>query len=100
MWVNGFGPFMTNGELKEPTGSSLPIESDSDMVVLFNLDQLNDNRPEWLRGNAWERGQIPESTDGLNNHMVNREERDRLRAAVGSVRNGPSFISTSGSAQY
>ena len=100
MWVNGFGPFMTNGELKEATGSSLATKSDSETVMLFNLDRLNDNHLKWLRGNAWGRGQIPESTDGLNNHMVNREERDRLRAAVGSVRNGPSFISISGSAQY
>ena len=32
--------------------------------------------------------------------MVNSEERNRLWVAIGSVRNGPSFISTSGSTQY
>ena len=91
---------MTNGEIREATGSYSATESDSETVVLFNLDRLNDNRLEWLCGNAWERGQILKSTDGLNNHMVNSEERNRLRVAVGSVRNGPSFISTSGSTQY
>nr|POE90949.1 hypothetical protein CFP56_05321 [Quercus suber] len=100
MWVNGIGPFFTNGELREATGSSSATESDSEMVVLFNLDRLNDNHPEWLRGNAWERGQIPESPDRLNNPMVNREERDRLQAVVGNVQSGPSSISASGSAQY
>ena len=91
---------MTNGEIREATGSYSATESDSETVVLFNLDRLNDNRPKWLCGNAWERDQIPESTNGLNNHMVNSEERDRLRVAVGSVKNGPSFISISGSTQY
>ena len=32
--------------------------------------------------------------------MFNREERVRVQAAVGSVRNGPSFIHADGSAQY
>ena len=91
---------MTNGEIREATGSYSATESDSETVVLFNLDRLNDNRPKWLCGNAWERDQIPESTNGLNNHMVNSEERDRLRVAVRSVKNGPSFISISGSTQY
>nr|POE67631.1 hypothetical protein CFP56_26854 [Quercus suber] len=100
IWVNGTGPFVTNGELREVTGSSSATESDSETVVLFNLDRLNDNRPEWLRGNAWERGQIPESPNRLNNPVVNREERDGLQAAVGNVQSGPSSISASGSTQY
>nr|POF25750.1 hypothetical protein CFP56_56168 [Quercus suber] len=100
MWVNGIGPFLMNGELREATGSYLAIETDSETVVLFNLDRRNDNRPKWLRGDAWERGQIPESLDGLNNPVVNREERDRLRVAVRNMQRGPSSISASGSAQY
>ena len=88
---------MTNGEIREATGSYSATKSDSETVMLFNLDRLNDNSLEWLCGNAWERGQILKSTDGLNNHMVNSEERNRLRVAVGSVRNGPSFIHAGGS---
>ena len=97
MWVNGIGLSLTNGELREATGSSSATESDSETVVLFNLDRHNDNRPEWLRGIAQERGQIPESPDGLNNPVFNREERVRVRVVVGSVRNGPSFIHAGGS---
>ncbi|KAK9985960.1 hypothetical protein SO802_030911 [Lithocarpus litseifolius] len=94
------GPVMTNGVLREATGSSSVIESDSKTIVMFNLDRLNDDRPEWLRGNAWEQGQIPESTDGLINSLVNGEDRDRLPAIAGSVRHGPSFNFASGSAHY
>lgn len=100
MWVNGLGPFMTNGELREASRSSSTTESDSKTVVMFNLDRLNDNRPEWVRGAAWERGQIPESPDGSPNSLVNREERDKSRDVTGSVRHGPFIISNSGSAQY
>ena len=36
MWVNGIGLSLTNGELREATGSSSATESDSETVVLFN----------------------------------------------------------------
>uniref|UniRef100_A0A7N2MIT6 Uncharacterized protein n=1 Tax=Quercus lobata TaxID=97700 RepID=A0A7N2MIT6_QUELO len=98
--VNGAGPFMMNGELREVTRSSLATESDFEMVVMFNLDRLNKDRPKWLHGTAWEMGQIPESTDGLISSLVNRKDRVRLRAVVGNVRHGPSINSASGSAQY
>ena len=45
MWVNAASPFMTNGELKEVTESSSVTESDSEIVMMFNLDRLNDDRP-------------------------------------------------------
>nr|POE78111.1 hypothetical protein CFP56_37903 [Quercus suber] len=98
MWVNGLGPVMMKGVLREATGSSLATESDSEMVVMFNLDRLNDDHPKWLRGNAWERGQILESTDELINSLVNGADRDRLQTVLGSVRHGPSINFASGSA--
>ena len=55
MWVNGVGPFMTNGEFREVTESSSATESDFETVIMFNLDRLNEDRPEWLCGFAWER---------------------------------------------
>ena len=55
MWVNGLGSVMTNGVLREAIGSSSITESDSETVVMFSLDRLNDDHPEWLRGNAQER---------------------------------------------
>ena len=100
MWVNEVDPFMTNGELREVTESSSAIESDSETVVIFNIDRLNDEHPMWLCGTAWEQGQILESNDGLIDSLVNREDRDRLRAKAGSVRNGPSISHANGSAQY
>ena len=36
---------MTNGELKEVTDSSSATKSDSEIVMMFNLDRLNDDRP-------------------------------------------------------
>ena len=63
---------MTNGELREVTKSFSTIESDSEAVVMLNLDRLNEDRPELLHGTAWERGQIPESTDGLISSLVNK----------------------------
>ena len=44
-WVNEAGPFMTNGELREISEASSAIVSESDTVVMFNLDRLNENRP-------------------------------------------------------
>lgn len=52
LWVNGDGPFMTNGDIREVTESSSVTESDSEIVVMFNLDRLNEDRPEWLRRSA------------------------------------------------
>lgn len=35
---------MTNGELREVTESSSATESDSETVVMFNFDRLNEDR--------------------------------------------------------
>ena len=80
---------MTNAEFRKVTKSSIAAESDSKTVVLFNLDRLNEDRPEWLRGSAWERGQIPESTDGVNNSLVHRMDRNGIRADLEDLSNGP-----------
>ena len=82
---------MTNGELREVTKFSLATKSDSDTVVMFNLDKLNDDHLVWLRGVAWEQGQIPESTEGLIDSLVSRVDRDRLQAEFGGSSNGPSI---------
>ena len=82
---------MTNGELREVTKSSSATESDSEIVVMFNLDRLNDDHLVWLRGAAWEQGQIPESTEGLIDYLVSRVDKDRLRAEFGGSSNGPSI---------
>ena len=87
-WVNEAGPFMTNGELREISESSSATVSESETVVMFNLDRLNENRPDWLLGDAWERGQIPESSEGLIDNLGSRLVRDKLRFEAGSPSNG------------
>lgn len=87
--VNEVGSFMINGELREVTESSSAIESDSEIVVMFNLDRLNEDWPVWLRGAAWECGQIPKSTKGLIDTLVSKVDRDGLRVEVESSYNGP-----------
>lgn len=46
------------------------MESDSETVIMFNLDKLNEDRPGWLRRDAWARGQILESTEGSIESLV------------------------------
>ena len=45
-WVNEARPFMTNGELREISEASSATVSESETVVMFNLDRLNENRPD------------------------------------------------------
>ena len=59
--VDGIGPYITIGELRVQTDVSSDTESGSKMVWIFNLDQLNDGRPKWLRSDAWDVGQILET---------------------------------------
>lgn len=46
---------MTNGVLKRNSRSSFETDSDVTML-LFNLDRLNEERPEWICRDAWGRG--------------------------------------------
>ena len=46
---------MTNGVLRRTSRSSSATDSD-ETVLLFNLDRLNEERPEWVRRDAWDRG--------------------------------------------
>lgn len=55
-WVDGNGPFITNGVLRENFISSSDTESDSVTATMFNLDNLNADRPEAYQGAAWRRG--------------------------------------------
>ena len=79
---------MTNGELREISEDSSATVSESDTVVMFNLDRLNENRPDKLRGDAWERGQIPESSEGLIDNLGSMLVRDRPKVDAGCPSNG------------
>lgn len=60
--MEGAGPFITNGVLSEPPVPHLESESDSITAVMFNLDALNEVRPEVMPNSACDREQIPESS--------------------------------------
>ncbi|KAK7855292.1 hypothetical protein CFP56_028759 [Quercus suber] len=61
---------------------------------MFNLNKLNDDRPEVVRGAAWSRGQIPESPDSLIESLVQRVNRGRFKFEIGSSSNGPQLLRT------
>lgn len=56
---------------------------------------MNEGRPEWLRRNAWDVGQVPEATDSFVQSMVNRVDRDGLRVEIGNSSSRPSIRRTS-----
>lgn len=97
-WVNGDGPFITNGVLRMTHNSSSDMESDSIISTMFNLDRLNTNRPETRQGVAWRRGQIPEDPDAFVVSLVRRVDRNILHFEVGGPSNGPSIRRTQASA--
>ena len=99
--VDGTGPYITTGELRVQTDVSSDTESGFEMVRIFNLDQLNDGCPEWLRSDAWDVGQILENSNSLVQPIVNRVDRDRLRVETVNPSVGPSIkrVSEAGPSQ-
>lgn len=55
-WVNDRGPYLTNGELRNSQTRASDSESDFVTVTMFNLDRLNEARPEVRNVSTWERG--------------------------------------------
>lgn len=69
--------------------ASSKTESSSTTITMFNLDSLNVERPEVMRGATWGRGQIPESLDSFIDSLVRSVDRGRFRFEIGSSNNGP-----------
>lgn len=67
-------------------------KSDSITALMFNLDNLNTDRPEVLPNSTWNRGQIPESPDSMIETLVQRVDRGRFRFEVGNSSNGPNLV--------
>lgn len=59
---------------------------------MFNLDNLNTDRPEVLPNSTWNRWQIPESPDSMIETLVQRVDRGRFRFEVGNSSNGPNLV--------
>ena len=91
-WVKGAGPFITNEEMRDNHPTSSKTKSNLATGTMFNLNKLNDDRPEVVWGAAWSYGQIPESPDSLIESLVQRVDRGRFRFEIGSSSNGPQLL--------
>ena len=87
-WVEGNGPFMTNGTLREDTQFDSATDSD-ETVLLFNLDRLHKDCPDWVCRDAWNREQIPDIPETITKSLVQRVDRNRFQFEVGSSSDGP-----------
>ena len=72
---------------------SSEAESDSVTERLYNLDKLNEDRPEVLVGAVWRRGQIPESPKDLVESLVQRVNKGMVRFERGSFSLGQNLQS-------
>ena len=93
-WIEGCGPFITNGQSCHSQFEASDTESDT-TVVMFNLDQLNEERPEARQDQGWAKGCIPESPDSFIESLVQRVDCGRCRFELGGSSYGPSLIDTS-----
>lgn len=48
-----------NGDIRNAQNLSSDTNSDLVTVIMFNLDRLNDVKPEVRQRSTWEKGQIP-----------------------------------------
>ena len=87
-WVGENGHFMTNGTFRENSRSNFDTDSD-ETVLLFNLVRQNEDCPDWVRRDAWSRGQIPVVPDPFIDNLVQRVDRNRLRFEFGDSSAGP-----------
>ena len=85
-WIGQDGP---KWDLRDTNQDSSETESESLTETLFNLDSLNESRPEAMQGTRWMHGQIPESPDSVIPPLVQRVNRGRLRFEVGDSSLGP-----------
>nr|POE48272.1 hypothetical protein CFP56_49983 [Quercus suber] len=73
-----------------PTSS----ETESNLATgrMFNLNKLNNDRPEVVQGVVWRCGQIPKSPNSLIESLVQRVDKGRFRFEIGSSRNGSQLL--------
>lgn len=91
-WLANFGPFITNGEVRDSQTLSSDTESDSVTVTMFNLNKLNDVKPEIIQGSTWEKGHIPESLDSFVESLMQRVDRRRFHFELGESSTGPGLL--------
>ena len=81
--IEGTGPFITNGELRETECLNLDMKIASVTALMFNLDNLNKEHPEVLPNSTWNRGQIPESPSSMIETLVQQVDKGRFKFEVG-----------------
>ena len=84
-WVEDSRPFITNSEVRESNLATSDTESDLVIVTMFNLDKLNDIKPEV----TWNRGMIPESLHSFIESLVQCVKRGKFRLELGDSSSGP-----------
>nr|POF07466.1 hypothetical protein CFP56_20157 [Quercus suber] len=60
-WIEGNGPYITNGQNTRPHFESSDTDSDT-TTIMFNLDSLNEDKPK-VQCQGWDKGCILESPD-------------------------------------
>ena len=63
------GPFITNGLSQHPQFEDSKLKSNT-MTIMFNLNSLNEDRPETMQGHGWEKGCIPKSPNSFIESLV------------------------------
>ena len=90
-WIEDHGPFVTNGNSQHPHFEDSETESDT-TAIMFNLDSLNEERPEIAQNGLWRKGYIPELPDSFIENLVQRVDRKRFRFESGGPSDGPSLL--------
>lgn len=62
------------------------------MAVMFNLDKLNEERPEARLNPGWAKGCIPESPDSFIESLAQRVNREKFRFELVGSNYRPSLI--------
>ena len=91
---------LITGKLRTQIELSSDTESDFEIVRLFNLDKLNEVRPEWLCWNAWDVGQVPEAIDSFVQPLVNKVDSDSMQFEIGTPSSRPSIRRTTDVGQH
>ena len=89
-WIEGNGPFITNGKSNHPQFETSDFDSDT-TTIMFNLDKLNDERLEIMQEQGWAKGCIPKLPDSFVESLVQRVDRGKFRFELGSSSNGSSL---------
>ena len=82
---------MTNGNSQHPYFEDSETGSDA-TTIMFNLDNLNEERPMVAQNGLWRKGCVPKSPDSFIESLVQRVDHGRFRFELGGPSDGPSLL--------